>query len=322
MSETKRNMIFISLVNWNSWQDTISCINSIEKLEINRFKVFIRILDNASPNNSFEELRTALPNYDVIKLENNDGYAAGHLENLKYAQSIGADFFWILNSDIKISSHTLQAFIDAYQKNGDQIYGSVTLDKNQSINFAGSPVYNNNKLNYNKWKGKPYQELIEKHHDVQQVQSVEGSSIFIPLTIIQRHGFMKTDFFMYGEETDFCLRLNKVGVKSYVVSKSIIFHENSGSMKGCEAFEAIPAYYRRRNFLRLSIEHLKMKNLDALRYKSSITNTLKSVIKGKFSKKKNTSYYYALANLHAWMGKRGKVIKPEKLYEQCLSSQL
>ena len=92
-------------------------------------------------------------------------------------------------------------------------------------------------------------------------------------------------------------------------------------MTNCEALEAIPAYYRRRNFLRLSMEHFGIKKIEALRYHGSVVNTFKSVIKGKLNTEKNASYYYALANLHAWMGKKGKVVKPEKLYEKCLSSR-
>lgn len=313
--------VFISLLNWNSWQDCVNCVNSLEKLNTTGIQVTIRIIDNASPNSSFEELKTNLPSYNIIRLESNDGYAAGHFENLKYAQSIGIDFFWILNSDIDLTPEALQAFIFAQEKYGDHIYGSVTLNVDDTIDFAGSSEYNENELNYNEWRGRSYRELLAKYPDVQEVQSVEGSSTFIPLSVIEKYGFMKTDFFMYGEETDFCLRLNKLGVRSYVVSQSVVYHKNAGSMKGCEALEAIPAYYRRRNFLRLSMDHFGMKKIDALRYHSSMDNTLKSVVKGQLSSEKNMSYYYALANLHAWMGKKGKVVKPEKLYEQCLSSR-
>ena len=51
---------------------------------------------------------------------------------------------------------------------------------------------------------------------------------------------------MYGEETDYCYRLKKLGIKSYVVPKSIVIHKGSESMKGKHYLEA---YYRRRNFL-------------------------------------------------------------------------
>ena len=313
--------VFISLLNWNSWQDCVNCVHSLEKLNTSDVQITIRILDNASPNNSLVSLKEALPDYDIIGLDVNQGYAAGHLENLKYAKSIGVDFFWILNSDVELTPETLQAFIKAYEHHGDHLFGSVTLNEDKTIDFAGSSESKEHKLNYNDWKGDSYQKYIEKFPDVQEVQSVEGSSMFIPLSVIDKYGFMKTDFFMYGEESDYCLRLKKHGAGSYVVSEAVIYHKNAGSMTGCEALEAIPAYYRRRNFLRLSMDHFGMKKLDALRYHGSIVNSLKSVIKGKLSTEKSTSYYYALANLHAWMGRRGKVVNPEKLYEQCLSSR-
>ena len=42
---------------------------------------------------------------------------------------------------------------------------------------------------------------------------------------------MREDFFMYGEETDYCYRLNKKGIKSYIVSRSIVVHKGAESFK-------------------------------------------------------------------------------------------
>lgn len=314
--------IFISLVNWMNWHQTSQVIQQLNSIELPDLKISIGVVDNASSNDSIDQLKKQIPNtVHLTRATSNEGYAAGHLLNLQLARKENSEYFWILNSDVELTRETLPAFVKACENHGDHLYGSVTLDEDKTIDFAGSSKSKEHKLNYNDWKGSSYQKYIEKFPDIQEVQSVEGSSLFIPMTIIDKYGFMDTAFFMYGEETDYCLRLKKHEVRSYVVSNSVIYHKNAGSMTGCKALEAIPAYYRRRNFLRLSIDHFGMKKIDALRYRGSIVNTLKSVFKGKLGTEKNISYYFALANLHAWMGRRGKVVKPEKLHEQCLSSR-
>src|SRR5690606_38592265 len=44
--------VYIILLNYNSWKDSIECIESLYKLNYKNFRVVL--VDNASPNNSVE----------------------------------------------------------------------------------------------------------------------------------------------------------------------------------------------------------------------------------------------------------------------------
>ena len=65
-------------------------------------------------------------------------------------------------------------------------------------------------MNYNKWKGRPYAELKELYPEDYEVESVEGSSMLIPMAVIEKYGFMHADFFMYGEDIDLSYKLQKI----------------------------------------------------------------------------------------------------------------
>jgi GT2 family glycosyltransferase len=230
---------------------------------------------------------------------------------------MGADLFWILNADLVVDPNSLSELVKNYHENGNQIYGSVSLNPKdpELVDFGGAEYgpQSDSKLTYNSWKHKPYRELLAQYQNSYDVESVEGSSMLIPMSVIEKYGFMKLDFFMYGEETDYCYRMRKHGVKSILVTSSFVKHHNEGSTQQFPKLKIIPIYYRRRNVLRFSIEHFGMSRWEALSYYNGAYLNLKTILKGLFSKKKELHYFYALACLHAFLGKKGKCIQPEKL---------
>jgi len=298
-----------------NYQDTIACVQDLLQLDYPNYEILIR--DNASPNASYSILKKEFPDLKIFSSKENNGYAAGHLENYKDAQKLDFDLFWILNSDIQVFSGALTELVNAYQKYGANIYGSVSLKPENAdiIDFGGTPhtEQSDRKLKYNSWKGKPYHTLKEQYTDVYEVKVVEGSSMMIPKKIIDKYGFMETDFFMYAEEADYCYGMKERGIKSYVVINSLITHKNFGSLEGGEKLKIISAYYRRRNSLRLMHKYFGMSRWEILGYKGNIISNIKTIIKGLFVKEKDISYYYALGCWHAFLNKKGKVVKPEKL---------
>lgn len=302
-----KGKVFISLVNWSNWRDTLNVVQQLIKFDQQDYELVIGVVDNDSPNNSFEQLSNQLPKWiNLTQADSNSGYAAGHLMNLQGAKTMHVDYFWVLNSDVQLFENTLSELINVSKKLNDvALFGSVTLSEANAIDFGGSSWRpNDTKFHYNEWKGKPISELIEQHPDQYRVQSLEGSSILIPMKIIEQHGFMKTDFFMYGEETDYCLRLDKEGIPSYICAKSHLIHRNEGSIQQDLNSQNIKEYYRRRNFIRIQKDHFGMSSIRAFGYPNGFAQNLKTLIKGK----KTKGYYFALGSIHCALNIKGKKI--------------
>lgn len=306
--------ILISLVNWFKYDDTINCVKSIGELDYTNFE--IAIVDNDSPNDSFAKLKEVLPSLHITKSLENDGYAAGHKINVDYATQNNFDAIWILNSDVKLRKNTLSELVEAWQANGNHLFGSVTLSQENPdiVDFGGGlhPSLCKNELSYNVYKGIDYSELPDA--SIREVQSLEGSSIFIPIEIIRKHGFMKTDFFMYGEETDYCLRLYKRGVKSYLVKTSVLTHKNASSFDNGKDFSWLTAYYRRRNFNRLVHEHFSIPHYKLFFENYNLIKTIIFLLQYVLRINKNKADYWTLiGTLHACICKKGKAINPNEI---------
>lgn len=310
----KEALVVISILNWMNFTDTINCIHSLLHLNYSNIKLLVR--DNNSPNHSYAQLSETFPNLTIYSSKNNLGYAYGHYENFLLAKELKADFFWILNSDLEVEPNALSELLKAYSVKGEAIYGSVSLDpiEKDQIDFGGAQFteLSNESLSYNEWKGKSYAQLIEQHPNGYEVESVEGSSMLLPMTLIEKYGFLKTDFFMYAEETDYCYRLRKKGISSFLVTTSVVKHHNEGSTNFSPRLKVITSYYRRRNALRFSLEHLGLSRMEALGYQNGTLQNLKAIAKGLFSREKDLTYFYALACFHAFLGTKGKKVDPER----------
>ena len=144
--------------------------------------------------------------------------------------------------------------LTAYDFNGNGIYGSITLKSENPdvVNFGGGIEFDITKeFDYNAYEDYLLDDYY-KNTRLRKVQSVEGSSMLIPMEIIKKHGFMRQDFFMYGEETEYCYRLQKLGVPSFIVPESVVVHKGAETLKYSKHLES---YYRRRNMIYFEKEH-------------------------------------------------------------------
>src|SRR5690606_36369710 len=70
----------------------------------------------------------------------------------------------------------------------------------------------------------------------------------IPVSIIKKHGFIDTSYFLYGEETDYCYTLRtKHNIQSVMVPSAKVIHRASNSFKIAPGLQFIKAYYFTRN---------------------------------------------------------------------------
>ena len=110
---------------------------------------------------------------------------------------------------------------------------------------------------------------------------------------------------MYGEETDYCYRLKKLGISSFIVPKSVVLHKGGESLKNSKNLES---YYRRRNFLYFERSYYGLSIIKNIKKRVGIISFFKYFVLHiiKLTNKDN-NYYINLANLHALINRKGKL---------------
>lgn len=131
-------MIGFVLLNYVVYDQTINCIASIKKLEGEKHIV---VIDNYSPNESFDKLFNLYKEDNeitIIKNNINDGFARGNNLGYKYLRiHYNCDFIVVMNNDMEIKQFDfIKKIYEIYHCNRFDILGpdiySVRDDRHQN----------------------------------------------------------------------------------------------------------------------------------------------------------------------------------------------
>ena len=127
-------MVGIIILNYNTWEETEVCVDSIRKFTSIEYKIYI--VDNCSKDDSTEKLaKKYLSDKDVkfIKNSENNGYSAGNNIGIYQAEKDGCEYIFIVNSDVELLNDAfsimLQTLMDTQE---GMMIGPSVMDNNQT----------------------------------------------------------------------------------------------------------------------------------------------------------------------------------------------
>jgi len=222
MPNLKVNII---ILNWNGWNDTINCVNSVQHAETME-DVQIIVIDNGSTDDSITRIKEACPDIKLIQNDRNLGFGGGCNVGLLKSMDDNVDFVWLLNNDTIINTESLkELLIVANSDTGIGIVGSVIYcmdDENTVQTWGGGYV--------NFWTGNA--KYILSYRDASKLQYITGASMLIRVNALREVGvFDHASYFMYWEDTDLCFRFIERGWRLAVAEKSTIQHKESASFR-------------------------------------------------------------------------------------------
>lgn len=243
--------VAIILVNWNGYEDTLACLESLQQLDYPAYTVIV--VDNGSNDDSVDRIRASYPDVVLIETGKNLGFVGGNNIGLKHPQATTADYALLLNNDTEVSADFLSLLVEAAEADpeigivGPTIY---YFDEPQKIWSAGGII---------DWqKGVTSMANLNETDEGQlgttprPMDFVTGCALLIKNKVMKQVGLLDPRFFAYYEETEWCVRVNQVGFKILHIPPSKIWHKIS-----LVARESSPQvhYYMTRNrllFLKLS----------------------------------------------------------------------
>ena len=236
--------VFILILNWNGWQDTIECVHSCENLIYPNFTIMV--IDNGSEDESLQQLQAALPSHEIIATGENLGFAGGNNVGIRHALEKGADYIWLLNNDTTVDPAALTELVKTAEDDEQTgIVGSkiLTYTDPDTLHFAGGKV----NLNTGETKHLGAWEKDERQFDdIKEVDYVTGCSLLVKRAVIEKIGLMPEEYFLYYEETDWCLSARNAGFIVRMTPNSKVFHKISTSI---DYFSTKKLYYLIRNRL-------------------------------------------------------------------------
>lgn len=222
----------IIILNYNSSSFTIDCVKSIQQFDYNTdYKIFI--YDNGSDISDFEKLKVLKSEkVELTRNENNLGFAAGNMEASK---NIDAEYFFFLNNDTLFYNNVIDPLYNFCKDNNSVgICAPQLFNKDDSLHstFDYFPTLATKivGIEFVKLFSKrdfPKKDLIRT--DPVKVELVSGSAMFVRKSAFNEINGFDTTFFLYCEEEDLALRMQKNNFNVYLVPTAKVKHIGGGS---------------------------------------------------------------------------------------------
>ncbi|MGO8814918.1 MAG: glycosyltransferase family 2 protein [Terriglobia bacterium] len=289
--QESRPLVAISILNWNGWEDTLECLESVLQLDYPNF--LILVADNGSRDDSAERIKDwavrklgavqVLGDYDrttalrggddqkeqrlnqassparmvLIRNGQNLGFAGGNNITIQYAlaRNRPADFVLLLNNDAMISPNCLARLVETIDKAKAGIAEAAVFPAGAQVP-EGPWIPPHWQIQFEKFFGEKMGPFPARDN-YQEVIAAHGSAMIMRSETLRAvrlaHGeYLHERFFMYLEDVGISVRARKLGYSCIRVNDAEVRHKGAASSGG--KYNCREYYYSHRNALLLSRE--------------------------------------------------------------------
>lgn len=212
--------VFAVIITYNRKDFLKRCLNAVYSQT--RPCDHIIVIDNASIDDTQKMLSEGCyPGLIISVLKNNIGASGGYNAGLRLAYQKGADFIWAMDDDVipeKDALCYLMSANDALEKKGKKSAFLLSQALTETGLVTNTPVVSTlkNRIGYRNWP-----EILEL--GMVPVQRSTFVSILLPRVTLTQHGLPITSMFIWGEDTEFTLRVTQE-FPGYFVGMSKVRH--------------------------------------------------------------------------------------------------
>lgn len=250
----------IVILNYNGWEDTIECLNSLQSTISNtNYIINVLIVDNGSDNDSVIELQKWMENSYIehstihsineksqkekiilLSLNTNYGFAGGCNRGIEYSlNSLKADYVMLLNNDTVVEEGFIEPLITKIEN--DETIGIISSEIHEY--FDRQTFFLGGAISYSRCSG--YHNYNSRELNMRNVTFLSGCLWLIRGEAIKTCGLLDEKYFLYIEDVDYCYRMAESGYRLTCTKESVIYHKESRSTKS----KPIISYYNTRNRL-------------------------------------------------------------------------
>lgn len=238
-------LLSVIIVSYNTQKLTLetikSVVNSTQKSKILDKNLEIIVVDNNSHDETISSLKKLKKEMSVplLLVENKKNVGFGNANNQAVEKASGA-YYLFLNSDTIVREHALENMVRRFLEEEENVNENNDSSDIKKLGIL-SPVLLNKDLTYQPQGGsfptlfslffhmsmlddlpligkylpstqhtgksnRLNSDLLKHYTDTISVDWVGGTAMMIPKTVIQTIGAFDQNIFMYGEDTEICMR--------------------------------------------------------------------------------------------------------------------
>lgn len=236
---TRRPDLSVVVVNWNTVALLRECLASVRDHH-GALDVEVLVVDNGSTDGSAAMVRAEFPDAVLIANGDNRGFAPANNQALAVARG---RHVLLLNSDAFVLGDVLErtvAYLDAHPEVGAMGCRVLNPDRTLQATCFRDPTVGNlvlmasglHRLAWPRFLGRPQYRGWDRR-DERDVDVVTGCYLAVRREVLDVVGPLDDAFFLYGEETDWCLRIRRAGFAVRMAPVGEIVHHGSASAWRC-----------------------------------------------------------------------------------------
>lgn len=230
--------VSIVIVNWNTKDILRDCLVSVyEQTDDIEFETIV--IDNASSDGSAEMVKSEFSQVVLIGNDENKGFAAANNQGFEIAKG---RYVLMLNSDTIVLNEAIQKTVAFADIHGEAAaVGCRILNKDMTLqpscfmfpsilNLLLSVSYLYKMFPENRFFAREKMGWWERD-DIREVDVITGCFILARKEAMDEVGHLDEEYFIYGEETDWCWRFRKAGWVNLFTPDAQIIHLGGASSK-------------------------------------------------------------------------------------------
>jgi GT2 family glycosyltransferase len=262
---TAQPTVYLVLVNYNSAQDTVQCLESLFRVTYQNLSIIL--IDNASTDRSLDVITSWLSQREIpfssvnisqkqnnfefrliiLKSDVNLGFGGACNQGIARALENNIPFVLLLNNDTSVEpefiDHLMTTMLSS--ENVGAVGGKILYaDDRRRIWYCGGRI--------------DFVRCMAHHFDKDKQEEFEtgfitGCTMLLNMNAIRRIGMFDERYFLNVEDWDLSYRLKAAGWTLRVNPRAVIYHKISGSIGGTFSFNN--QFYFHRNRLLFLAKH-------------------------------------------------------------------
>jgi len=239
----------VVIVNTNTRDLLIPCLESLFDTT-KRASLEVYVVDNNSSDGSVEAVRNNIPRVKIIANDRNRGFTEANNQAIPHCTG---RYIYCLNPDTVVLDGAVDTLVDFMDRHPDcGAVGSNLLNPDMTLQptcrafiTPGWMILKHffpRKL-FPRLAGQWFPEF-SAHDRIREVDWVIGASLMVRRETVEQVGLKDERYFIFHEETDWCLQIKRAGWKVYFVPDARVIHYGGQTVSGMWGNKVVLEYYK------------------------------------------------------------------------------
>lgn len=224
-------VVAIVILNWNGIKFLQQFLPAVVATTYTNKQVIV--IDNASTDDSVPFIQQYFPQVQVIRNQENAGFARGYNLGLK---QVNADYYILLNSDVEVTPGWIEPVIELMESDPSIAACQpkiMQFRQRELFEYAGAAGGWLDYLGYPLAKGRIFDVCERDQGQYDRPEPIfwaSGAAMFVRAKQYHEVGGLDEFFFAHQEEIDLCWRLQLAGYRVYACPASVVYHVGGGTL--------------------------------------------------------------------------------------------